>query len=81
MKHTNQLKHVTGDERTHLELLIETLELRSETHHANNELASAAELMQTTRYLRRLLPPMSRLHDRAWNNGDLFAGREKPAAA
>jgi hypothetical protein len=81
MKQINQLKHVSGDERAQLELLIETPELRSENHRANNELVSAAELMQITRLLRRLLPPMSRIHARAWNNGDMFAGGTKPAAA
>jgi hypothetical protein len=36
------LKHVTGAERTHLEQLIEVLELRSETERAANRLVTAA---------------------------------------
>jgi hypothetical protein len=70
----HRLQHVAGDERTYLELLIEQIEIRSENHRANNQLVSAAECMQTTHFLRRLLPPASRLHERQWNNGDLFPG-------
>jgi hypothetical protein len=71
-KPTATLKHVNGAEREYLEKLIEVLELRSETERAQGRLVSAAELMQTTQYLRRLCPPTSRVHVRAWNNGDMF---------
>jgi hypothetical protein len=71
-KTISHLKHVVGDERIYLELLTESLELRSEALRAEGKLVEAAELMQTTRFLRRLLPPTSRIHVRAWNNGDLF---------
>jgi hypothetical protein len=67
------LKYVIGAERVYLENLIETDELRSEMHYQRGELVSAAELMQRTRFLRRLLPPTSHVHNREWNNGDLFA--------
>ena len=66
------LRHVTGDERRLLERMVEDLELRSELLRKENKLVSAAELMQVTRYLRRLCPPGSRIHARGWNNGDLF---------
>jgi hypothetical protein len=79
MSKQTSLKHVNGAEREYLEKLIETLELWSETHRAEGRLVSAAELMQATRYLRLLLPPSSRVHERAWNNGDMFP--QSPAAA
>jgi hypothetical protein len=74
MKNTKPqaLKHAMGDDRAVLEQLIEALELRSELHHQQGELVSAAELMQITRYLRQLCPPTSHVHNRAWSNGDLF---------
>jgi hypothetical protein len=56
MSKQTALKHVNGAEREYLEKLIETLELWSETHRAEGRLVSAAELMQASRYLRRLLP-------------------------
>jgi hypothetical protein len=72
MSKQTTLTHVTGAEREYLEKLIETLELWSETHRAEGRLVSAGELMQATRYLRRLLPLSSRVHERVWNNGDMF---------
>jgi hypothetical protein len=77
----HKLQHVASDERAYLELLIEQLELRSENYRAENQLVSAAECMQITHFLRRLLPPASRLYARQWNNGDLFpVGKEVTVA-
>jgi hypothetical protein len=71
-------KYLTGTDRNCLEQLIETLELRSEAHRREGKLVSAAELMQITRYLRQLAPPASHVHNRAWNNGDLFPAKPAP---
>jgi hypothetical protein len=80
MAKQQNLKHVSGAERTHLEQLIKALELWSETERSKNRLVSASELMQATQYLRRLCPPTSPIHDRAWNNGDLFPAEVAVAA-
>jgi hypothetical protein len=66
------IKHATGTDRAYLEKLIPSLELRSEALRRDGKIVSAGELMQATRYLRQLCPPTSRVHDRGWNNGDLF---------
>jgi hypothetical protein len=69
---SNSLQFVTGDERAFLEQMIEVFEQRSEVQRKEGKLVEAAEIMQTTRFLRRLCPPASRIHNRGWNNGDLI---------
>jgi hypothetical protein len=69
------LKYATGDDLAYLEKQIETLELRSEVLRQEGKTLSAAGLMQATRHLRQQCPPTSHVHDRVWNNGDLFPVR------
>jgi hypothetical protein len=72
------LRHATGGDLAYLERLIETLELRSEAWRREGKTVAAAEPMQTTRYLRQLCPPASRIHNRVWGNGDLFPAKAAP---